>query len=100
MSNEQPNLTEYFGDVIIPRAWKYKGVNHLSETDDEDHQTFVSLGLVFIDTTKNIDIKLTFTLDAERYYLTEKDKSGRYRTKCDFMRKEISQFNQFITSNY
>jgi len=99
MNNAQ-KLSECFSEVVIPTSWKYKGVNNLSDKDDEDKETIISLGLVYYDQKKDITIKLTFTLDAERYYLTERNEQGRYSTKCDFMKKELPQFNQFIQSNY
>lgn len=99
MNNPQ-KLKEYFGEVFISPYWKYKGVNNQINTDDEDNETPISLGLVFYDTKKNITIKLTYRLESERYYLTERNEQGRYSTKCDFMKKELPQFNQFIQSNY
>ena len=100
MNNNPQKLSECFGEVVIPSNWKYIGMSNLADKDDEDKETIISLGLVFYDPKKNITIKLTYTLDAERYYLTERNEQGRYSTKCDFMKKELPQFNQFIQSNY
>lgn len=94
------NISDYFGDVLIPPGWEYIGVSNVIETDDEDNDTIISLGLVFYDPKKNVKIKLTYRLEAERYYLTERNEQGKYSTKCDYMKKDLPQFNNYIQSNY
>lgn len=98
--NNPIKLPDIFGEVFIPPNWKFLGVNNCIENDDEDKEIIVSLGLVFYEKIKNIKIKITFTLEAERYLLTERNAKGQYSTKCNFMKKELLQFNQFIQSNY
>lgn len=98
--NNPIKLSDFFGEVFIPPGWKFLGVNNLIEKDDEDRDIIVSLGLVFYEKIKNIKIKITFTLESERYFLTERNAKGQYSTKCNFMKKELQQFNQFIQSNY
>lgn len=90
----------FFNQIQLPAAWKYKGLNH-TRNDNEEITIF---GKVYNDGKSKI-IRVCFSISSERCMLVERTRSTtgkgpNYKTVCDIRAAETDRINEFIVKQY
>jgi hypothetical protein len=90
----------FFTQLKLPSTWKYKGVNH--SRDDDDNIT--AYGVVYDDQKSKI-IRICFIVSSERCIIVERTRSTNgkgcnYKSVCNIRAEETERINEFILKRY
>lgn len=90
----------FFNHIKTPSTWKYKGLNHTRNDNDE----IIIFGKVYDDGKSKI-IRMCFSIASERCFIVERTQSTNrtgcnYKTVCDIRSQEIDRINDFIIKTY